>query len=32
VDRNGFDAELLARAQHAQGDLTTISYKHFLEH
>jgi hypothetical protein len=32
VDRNGFDAELFAGADHPKGDFSTIGNQHFLKH
>jgi hypothetical protein len=32
MHRDGGNAELLARAQDAQGDLAAIGYENFVEH
>src|SRR5579875_822807 len=32
VDCDGFDAEILARADHAESDLTSICYQYFAKH
>ena len=32
MHRDGVDAELLARAQHAERDLAAIGYENLIEH